>query len=119
MPEQMFAETENIENHKCSDALLEEFNLELVDLGLAIVEFKLDENQDVKKFRSLIQMQQHSEHKKAIDACAMPNEMVDNMCREAASLGAPEVKADGTFTFEYFCKSQNLVMSYWFRYAKP
>lgn len=51
--------------------------------------------------------------------CAMPNEMVDNMCKESIALGKPAVKADGTFTFDYFCRSQNLVMRYWFSYAKP
>lgn len=60
-----------------------------------------------------------SESQKEVDLCAMPNEMVDTMCKTSEALGKPAVKADGTFTFDYFCRSQNHIMTYWFAYAKP
>ena len=65
-------------------------------------------------------MAQQSESIKLFEQCALPKAALQALTTEAEkTLEVPQVKSDGTFTFDYFMRSQVLIIKHWDMFGVP
>lgn len=73
---------------------------------------KLDEDEELKSFYKIVIAQQEGEAKKRIAEATTPQETLNKLFAEGRKLGKPEIKADGTLTWDYFIDSFGLCLKY-------
>lgn len=101
-----------LEQAKTSDALLIEFGFDSPHLAELCRKYELENNEEVTSFRNLIEAQKKSEEQQQYARALPPKEKLEEMMKEAKSLGEVQVKADGTMTFDFFLNSSKIVFKY-------
>ena len=103
---------EGMEASKVSNRLEEKYGVDNEGLELAEWYYKLDQNPKVQSFLKIAQAQHQSEKQKEINAAILPEAMQKEMLEKAFALGQPQIKTDGTMTFDYWLATQTLVVEY-------
>ena len=112
--EAMIKELQQVETSKTSDAMTIEFGFGLIDLLRAIEEQKLMENEKIKGFIKMYEMQRKSELDATIAKATPKPAMVQKILAEGKALGKAQIKQDGTMTFEFFLQTSKIVTKYVF-----
>lgn len=68
----------------------------------AIIKYNLKDDEEIKSFIKMAQVQMQSERQKEMRACTPAKEVMDAMVKRVLENGKPQYKADGTLTFDYF-----------------
>lgn len=97
---------------KISDAILTEFGFDLAHLAKASRHFDLDANKELQSFRRIVEAQQESEEQKEYERAQPPQEMLDQLVEEGLAFGQPQIKQDGSMTFNYFLQTSKLIAKY-------
>ena len=111
-------ELSQVETSKTSDAMMGEFGFGLVDLLRAVEQQKLMEDEKIKGFIKMFEMQRKSELDARIAKSTPPAEMMKKILAEGKALGKAQMKADGTMTFEYFLQTSKIVTKYLYQMTK-
>ena len=111
-------ELSQVETSKTSDAMMGEFGFGLVDLLRAVEQQKLMEDEKIKGFVKMFEMQRKSELDARIAKSTPPAEMMKKILAEGKALGKAQMKADGCMTFEYFLQTSKIVTKYLYQMTK-
>jgi hypothetical protein len=65
----------------------------------------LNKDKEIANFQQLIQLQEESNKQKFMESCTLGDEQLTAMKNECSALGKPDLKADGTMSFDYFLDS--------------
>ena len=103
---------------KVSCRIYEKFGFDSDDLKLAGKKYKIDENKEIQSFAKLAHAQKQSEQMKEAQQCTPNEEMIAEIMNKAKALGPPQIKQDGTLTFDYFIQTMKIVIEYTIKHTQ-
>jgi len=86
-----------------------EFGLDITTLKIGVDHYELGASEEINKFRTLLQAGMVDRQQKRMLAHKLPEENMVRLMQEAAGLGKPSVKSDGTLTFDYMLEASKIV----------
>ena len=95
-------ELSQVEMSKTSDSMVVEYGFTLIDLLKAVQKQKLEENEQIKSFKKMFEMQKQSEARARAVRATPSTDLIMRMLDEAKALGSAQIKQDGKMTFDYF-----------------
>ena len=110
--EAQIKELSQVETSKTSDAMQLEFGFGLIDLLRVCEQQKLMEDEKIKGFVKMFEMQRKSEIDAKVAKATPPPEMIKKILEEGKALGKAQLKQDGTMTFEFFLQTSKIVTKY-------
>ena len=118
MPIQRLNGIRNLENDKVGCKIFLEFGFTVEYLQEGIIHFQLNKDKEIANFQQLIQLQEESNKQKFMESCTLGDEQLTAMKNECSALGKPDLKADGTMSFDYFLDSQKVILRYVHEHSK-
>lgn len=86
-----------------------EFGLDITTLKIGVDHYDLNTCEEINKFRELLQAGLVDRQTKRMEKHKLPEENMVRLMQEAAGLGKPSVKSDGTLTFDYMLEASKIV----------
>ena len=104
---------------KVAFRIKEKFGITAKDLRMAEKKYNLSENKELLSFQKLAQAQMASESQKETQRATPSKEAIEKTLEKARKLGAPQIKNDGSLTYDYFISIQSVLFVLVFTHSIP